>query len=337
MELSFKIRLQEFGRCIHDLIRKDKYATYLFNTLLQDCNDIKFQDPSLIKVLDINNPQIYTNTTEELMNESRNPEENHLNISQIKEFLEGIKRMEPDKNEKLQESIYNLRQKRNSDNKHYSKLFSTLNIEEKELMFYDSIALSNRQSTRKWGIHKTNITKLNEKGKLFKTLREKEDWMMAQKDIIENRMHGMDIENIISNISTKLELFEENQSTSATKNLQQLSNLAFDRGIAIAATKYSINLFELEFLLLSVYSTKWNEMSANKWYCVAQNTNHESMSKLDLAILAQKDGVEYVSKKTGIRAGTIVGYRKIYEEEGGEKLGGTVRGVRVRKDKIEDI
>ena len=78
-----------------------------------------------------------------------------------------------------------------------------------------------------------------------------------------------------------------------------------DRGIAIPAAKYSMDLFELEYLIRNRCQTEWSKMKQNDWYLIPASQRlkehpnelyNSRKEKLNIIAIAKKEGRIYASK-----------------------------------------
>ena len=205
-------------------------------------------------------------------------------------------------------------------------IFKTLSREEKERILLDNFEFGNKNCERKWGVNRTMINRFFNTKELFTNEQKKETWMSIKKNIILDKMSTMQIEIVVENVIGCILRCMQNidnkyfNTHNRDQLLLDLCNLSFDRGIAIAASRYSINLFELEFLLQHLYPSEWLKMKNNNWYCVGNNGLRNDMSKLDIVELSKAQGIVYASKKSGKGVRTICVYRRIFEDQGAEGL-----------------
>ena len=196
-------------------------------------------------------------------------------------------------------------------------VFSTFTKEEKERILYDKNVLGIRITERKWGLDISNVMQYTKQEKLFTINNEKEKnlWMDSQKVVIENYMRKLDKNIVLKNIEGKL------RNNVTPISLSELCNLSFDRGLARAGAMFSINLFELEFFLINTFSTEWEIMEHNKWFCLPEENNEAfMMGKLDIVQLSYTHGIIYASKKSGREIELVHEMRKVYETLGASGL-----------------
>ena len=340
----FEYRLQELGTCVKELTNRAQYLHILFEICLQDYkNNIhkKFKSNS-----HKNNSS--NNISENISQKPLKKEEK----SKIKKELPmgheytGIKRKSPELGEqslenkevfKRQESsesssespsplntseeyklLENIPQKPLKTQKKRNKgpralktahktgpyVFSKLTKEEKELILGDKISLGTYQCERKWGIdHSVLLAYHNKSSHLFENKEDRELWVNKVRKYL-------DIKHIKENI--ELAITENCPNNSSPIDLHELCSMCLDRGLGEIATKYNINLFELEFLLQVLYPREWAEMENNKWFSIRRDSHNNpiKMSKLEIAILSNAHGVRYASKRSGVFYKIIAQYRK---------------------------
>ena len=233
-------------------------------------------------------------------NYSENSEESMETLSPIP-IINGINNMGVRKTRKKHEAV-----------------FSTLTPEEKDRILYDKLKIGIKKCERKWGISHGLLNNYIKSMQIFKNIEEKKIWMETQNIKQEERMKIIDTSIAIQNIeNTMIKWGSDGISW------RDLSNLSFDRGIAVAAARYNISLFELEFLLQHLCLGQWNDMEKNFWYCLPlRNTNRKvhDMSRLEIVKLSQDEGIQYASKKSGMDRETIHKYRKFYDKYGAQAL-----------------
>ena len=176
--------------------------------------------------------------------------------------------------------IINKEEKRKCKSNH---AFSKFALEEKELILHDKYELGTRQCERKWGIDHT-MFKSMKPPQLFENPLERKTWVHSQKERIKRSL-GSIKENIIHILQTSPNTNYNNYSI----DLHGLCDLCFDRGLAIIAASYNINLFELEVLLTFQFPTQWKQMTDKKWYCVQptpKNNSNYSISPMHLVNLS---------------------------------------------------
>ena len=213
--------------------------------------------------------------------------------------------------------------------KKHLKAFSKLGKAEQKRIHLDSIEYGNTQVERKWGINRSCMREITKKEIYYTTEAERIEWMRLQKEVFNRKMENMNINAVIENIENSLlkiknSFYQKSNTPLPPLTLEELSDLAFERGIAIAAVRYNIDIFELEYLLMTLHQAQWNRMEENKWYFVPPMfTNSEegtNMSKLEIIKLAQKEGADYASKMSGVSEYCVYHYKLIYEEYGEEGL-----------------
>ena len=201
--------------------------------------------------------------------------------------------------------------------KKHEAVFSTFCGEEKNRVLYDKLAIGIRRCERKWGIGHGLLNNYLKTMQMFRNTEQKDAWIEAQKEKQEQRMK-------IINTTLAIQKLEQTMIKWGSDGISwlELSNLSYDRGIAVAAARYSINLFELEFLLQHLSQAQWKDMEKNYWYCLPlrNSKNRNEMSRLEIVKLSQEEGIQYASKKSGMDEGTIHRYRRFYDKYGADGL-----------------
>ena len=201
-----------------------------------------------------------------------------------------------------------------------------LSLEEKSRIAYDYIAIGISTCERKWGLTRQNISYFIKSKHLFDTEVEKEEWMSEHAVIIKERLKSM-IEINIYTIKSRVEEilnsggnnnninYIYNYNTNATTKehinytpipLSEVLTLSFEKGIALIAVKYKINLFDLEYLLQYHSSSRWQEMEHNEWYLVDKYEYGEQKPCVEEVVnLAITQGYLYAGKRYRMPADMI--------------------------------
>ena len=180
---------------------------------------------------------------------------------------------------------------------------SLLKIHEQDLLMHQYYILSRSIFERKWGICGLTIYKM------FRNL--SVDAKKQLKMSIENEIKKMDLKGVTQIRSeVKIALQKEKPSIS----LEKIYEFGLNKGIAVAAIKYSIDLFKLEYLIWKQCPTLWAQMKTNNWFLIP--VRNWSQSKLGIIKMAESEGVLYTSKKCRINLETIYRYIERYNEYG---------------------
>ena len=156
---------------------------------------------------------------------------------------------------------------------------------------------------RKWGICGLTIYKM------FRNL--SVDAKKQLKMSIENEIKKMDLKGVTQIRSeVKIALQKEKPSIS----LEKIYEFGLNKGIAVAAIKYSIDLFKLEYLIWKQCPTLWAQMKTNNWFLIP--VRNWSQSKLGIIKMAESEGVLYTSKKCRINLETIYRYIETLNDYG---------------------
>ena len=353
MSYNFELRLNALGECVLKLSKETKTLQNLFDICLSDYieskqeimnnyhskdTNIKDEISSNIHNLEDQIPPPYTETEKnETFIDQNIKSELEINRDHI---LPKLKRGTP---EELYSSyasegsitFYNSNKypqntnktlpisKNNSRRIKYDAIFSIISHEEKERILYDNTILGIGQVERKWGVDCRVLKNFENSSSLngvFNNEESKNNWMNIQYNKIEVRMRNLILKDVVQNIN---KILHTNKSPRFLKiiTLQDLYKLAFDRGIAIASSRYRVNLFDLEFVLREDCKGKWGEMERNKWYNVnvdemecSRNLSYDE--KLEIAKLSEVDGVMYTCKRVGICKKTLAKYRKLIFQGG---------------------
>ena len=243
------------------------------------------------------------------------------------------------------------------------QVFSTLTKDEKARIIYDKVILGSSKFERKWGIpHKLLKNYKKSMNEILQTEEQKAMWMEGQRSKLEEKLSNMNIDIITSGIEEILNMYNNNNNNinrekdiyicnNQDPNIQNIQNIlnirnirnispqpsttigelcevAFDRGLAVAGTRYRINIFELEFLLQNMCPEKWDEMVLNKWYSVNERevglNKIDTETKMEIARLSGIEGMVYISKKFGVNKDTLGGYRRLLLRQMGKVGGGFV-------------
>ena len=203
--------------------------------------------------------------------------------------------------------------------KKYKSSFTSLTQAEKYRIVYDYISLGIGTCERKWGQTRQGIVyyiKAEGGSLLFNTQEEKDNWMRNQCIEIQNRIKILEINTILQKIESSLPAIQDVDPQENITSVRDLCLLSLDRGIGIVATKYSLNLFELEYLLQHTCYQEWMEMVNNDWYSPTDVNIKLWRSKIQIVKLAQNEGYLYASKKARLPDGIIRTYVNLYEKYG---------------------
>ena len=195
---------------------------------------------------------------------------------------------------------------------------SFLTGEEKARIAYDHVALGIATCERKWGLLRQNVRYFIKSKHLFGTDTEKEIWISKQGEIIARRKRKVDIKSIKSRVEGILAGEESNSNSNCNYynsnyignnsqpiTLNGLITLSFEKGIAMAAVKYKIGLFDLEFLLQFLCPNRWLEMELNEWFLEPPGRGEKQPEDEEVVNLALNEGYLYAGKKFRIRADLV--------------------------------
>ena len=205
-----------------------------------------------------------------------------------------------------------------------NRVFSTFCQAEKERLIHDNIKLGTSRFERKWGGIR-HLHRISQAMNLFKTEEEKMLWMEKEGEIIEQRMNLLVREEVIRNIECTLKATLQLDNINSL-SLSYLCTLSMERGIAVAAARNRLNIFELEFLLKTEYRIEWHTMELNAWYLVSLEKS-KGIPKVDIANLALKEGIYYACKISRMSRETV---RKYMNELGGSKVLSLTNGRKKR-------
>ena len=151
-----------------------------------------------------------------------------------------------------------------------------------------------KASERKWGITRQNLFYFIKTKLLFSCKEEKLEWVKAQYYMIADRLNNMCINTIKERVQGIL------NSNFDTLTLIQLYNICFEQGIAVAALKYKIRLFDLEHLLQYYCNDRWKEMEKNEWFLCSDDVyvnGEKDINSEEIVKLALSEGYVYAGKK----------------------------------------
>ena len=191
-------------------------------------------------------------------------------------------------------------------------IFVTFTIEEKERIVYDWLELGISKCERKWGVNHGILGNFVRDQQLFRSAREKAIFMDIQRERIDCLLHRQN-KNIVYGHA---EIAVKRYSKTHPFGLVDLCDLAYDRGIAVIASRFHLNLFEFEFLIKDLSASQWKRMEDNRWNCIPP----ADLSDLEIVKLSQLEGVDYASKKTGKSTDAIKRIRRMckdYIHDGG--------------------
>ena len=180
-------------------------------------------------------------------------------------------------------------------------VFSTFTKEEKERIVYDKLDLGIMTCERKWGTPHSILVTYIKSSNIYSSESERATWMSTQKIYIQERMNICEGTGVVEHVEHALRW-------RGGVSLLEVCQLSFERGIAVAAARHKINLFELDYILKHVYPSQYSDMEESKWFCLPVK-----MSKLDAVKLSKIEGVHYASKKCGMGLTTLLRYRKYYD------------------------
>ena len=144
------------------------------------------------------------------------------------------------------------------------QVFASFSKEEKERILYDKLEFGLNTCERKWGINHSAFSAYCKSVCLFSTENGKNVWMKKEKERIQQKFETLDEaivnDNILNALLKKPELGGE------TLTIHEFCNLCFNSGIAVVASKYELNLFELEFMLQRLCPKLWKQYERCKWY-----------------------------------------------------------------------
>ena len=115
--------------------------------------------------------------------------------------------------------------------------------------------------------------------------------------------------------------------------LVDFCELGYDRGIAIIASRFHMDLFEYEYLLKELCGYKWKRMDENRWYC----SPIAELTKMEILKLSQEEGVDYAAKKTGKSVDAIYRIRQMFGEKEIEQEGGVPLKHKTTEDNVKSL
>ena len=153
-----------------------------------------------------------------------------------------------------------------------NELKDILGVEEIQRIVYDFQTFNVAMSIRKWGIYRRTFLL----------------WAQAIHITPRSTRNPQDVdestllweERVLLNINTReeklLELGVGNVEHSVRNSLllrgergldiQGLCKLGLEKGIAVVAAKYGVNLFHFEFLLMHIFTQEYDQMEKNNWF-----------------------------------------------------------------------
>ena len=240
-------------------------------------------------------------------NKIENEESDINNLDNLNKVLKSRFPPEPDSqyNRIIYERHIKYSSNYNKTPKYKNKnIISKLSTEEKDLILYDRMQMGIRKTERKFGIYYHYLREFENK---YKSSIEREAWMSIQKAKIEDKMRmledGGDVVDRVKGVLGK------NIYNNIYITLDELCTLSFDRGIAVVAVNYGINLLELQFLLLYLCPGEWAHMETMNWYSLFPN--HKTIRKIEIARLSESEGNLYAAKKCGKDVTTISKFRRL--------------------------
>ena len=352
MSYVFEGRLQQLGECIYELSNQAQYLQELFNICLEDYKHTKKQQD--LNSININCQNDIGNKRRDSKRGKRKRDDIYMEMNDIHrgDYLDprsgymGIKRQHSEhqniyelqsflhtqpineKEEKIYTSKSDSEDSSNNPNidcrkinlrtvtitpKRREPVFVKFTIDEKERIIFDWLDLGLTVCERKWGINHWILGNFNKEQQLFKTTREKAIFMDIQRDRINNRLEMQNKDLVYKNA----ELAVKQYSTEQPFGLVDLCEFAYDRGIAVIAARFHLNLFEFEFLLKDLCSPQWVRMEENKWRCIPP----AELTDLEIVKLSKQEGVDYTAKKTGKSTDAIKKIRKMFSVEDIRNLG----------------
>ena len=196
-------------------------------------------------------------------------------------------------------------------NKKFEFIYSALNASEKEHIVYDYISIGMGPCARKWGVERHTIyTYIQKSRDLFSNEEQKAEWIDTKRVFIGKQRRNLDLETVKNNIEYSLQ-----KKGKEGISLKELCYLSFDRGIALASVRYSINLVELEFLLQGYCPSQWAEMEKNEWYLTAEGIS-VGESTYKIVKLAYYEGYLYAMKRYRVPERVIRKYSLAYIHDG---------------------
>ena len=208
-------------------------------------------------------------------------------------------------------------------------VFSTLRREEKERILYDYIKFGHSMGSRKWGIE-SNVIRRFEQRKDIGCERGITIWKQEEELIIHNTMNNLSklgVECIKERIINDLKL-----NNGESVNIYDICMDGLDKGIGVAAARYQINIFHLEFIIKSLCPFEYGKMEANNWYSItdpALSDKHKLLTpqyKMEIINLARSEGINYASKRYHVSATTVKKYKKNYKRGGVQGLNKIKKG-----------
>ena len=190
---------------------------------------------------------------------------------------------------------------------------TNLSVEEKGRIVYDYLHLGCDRCTRKWGTHHSTIMKIINSNILFNRNDDRDHWIKTQRSNIFEHINNLNGEKVRNNIQNCI---VQNKTPGDDITIEKLSNYSFDRGLAVTASKYQINIFDLEYFLKTKHKQEFEEMERNDWYMRGEYGEHEPQpTKLEMLKLVREDGYGYASKR--LRKTIAVIRKRILNGEGG--------------------
>ena len=202
--------------------------------------------------------------------------------------------------------------------------YTTLQTFEKERILFDYFQSEMELCKRKWGFYNGLIHGLIKTFNLSSNKEKNPEWMKRQRLSISRRF--LKLKKLGIQAVKKSATHTIKQSTTEEKlNIKAICKLGLEKGIAITAVKYSLNLFQLEFLIKNIIPEKWKEMEENDWYLtpmrgfLQNDSPFAAKFKLDIVECARSEGILFASKKYHLAIRTICSYIHKYKESGTSK------------------
>ena len=194
------------------------------------------------------------------------------------------------------------------------KIFNNLNKYENRRLTYDYFKLGDKGSSRKWGLYMTSFRR---QAGIKGDAEERNKWLKKKGIRIKEKQKDlMDIgtEKIQKKVSCRLKVNMNGIE------LEELLQLGLERGIAVAASLYYIDLLDLEFLIKNLCREKWKEMKNNGWYLVPRpyipTDKWDPQKKLQVVNLFRSQGAVYTSKKFHVACLKITSWDDLYTKYG---------------------
>ena len=189
-------------------------------------------------------------------------------------------------------------------------LFSTFTPDQQNRILYDKVASGQAHCSRKWGINHTTVIRFYRSNRDKFTTEKIEDWKAIMKESINTRLMVMNPGEVLFRVEGAVQKICNDRYS----GLLDLCNLGFSKGIGVAAVRYRVDLFDLEFLLMNLCKRKWEQMERENWL----NSGGDAVFKLDTIRKFRRDFLMETlaenNKDKEVNATTINGYPRYKPE-----------------------